>query len=322
MPYRILSIDGGGVRGVISTVLMQRLARRRGLEGWIEKADFLAGTSTGGLLALGLAAGYGLEEIRDVYEKESLAIFPPSRLDPLDVHRIFRAGFGNEALKRVVRRLFGRLRLKDLRKPVLIASFDLDNEAPKKRKRHWKPKIFHNFPFRGHDGERLAWKVALYTSAAPTYLPTVDGYVDGGVYANNPSMCALAQALDGRWKAHKHVHDVVMMSVGTGTALSYVEGPKHDWGYAQWVRPLVDLILDGTTGIADYHCARLLGENYCRLEPYFRPGVRWGLDEAAEVPAMVAFAGTWGPKEMKAAETFLRERWLPATPRARRRPGG
>jgi len=310
MAYRILSIDGGGVRGVISTILMQRLALREGLEGWVEKADFLAGTSTGGLLALGLAAGYGLQEIRDVYEKESVEIFPADPIDPLDVHRLYRAGYGNEALTRVAKRLFGRQRLKDLKRRVLITSFDLDNEAPKAEARHWKPKLFHNFPFRGHDGDRLAWKVALYTSAAPTYLPTVDGFVDGGVYANNPSMCALAQVMDERWEGHLTVGDVVMMSVGTGTALSFREGPTHDWGYAQWVRPLIDLILDGTTGIADYQCGRLLGDAYCRLAPYFRPGVRWGLDEAASVPDMVEFAETWSPGEMKAAESFLLRKWM------------
>ena len=136
--------------------------------------------------------------------------------------------------------------------------------------------------------------------------------MDGGVYANNPSMCALAQVLDERWKGHREVGDVVMLSVGTGTALSYEEGAEHDWGYACWVRPLIDLMLDGVTGIADFQCARLLGEEYRRLGPYFPPGVRWGLDDAARVPDMVAFAERWNPKEIEAAGTFLREKWIRA----------
>ncbi len=312
MSYRILSIDGGGVRGVISTILMQRLSAMEGLGTWVSKADLLAGTSTGGLLALGLAAGYDLQTIRDVYEKESEEIFRPEPVDVLDLHRVIRAGYGNQALTRVVKGLFGRRKLKDLKKNVLITTFDLDNEAPDPEERHWKPKLFHNFSFRGNDGEQLAWKVALYTSAAPTFLPTVDGYVDGGVYANNPSMCALAQILDGRWKGHREVGDVVMLSVGTGTALSYKEGAEHDWGYACWVRPLIDLMLDGVTGIADFQCARLLDEKYRRLGPYFPPGVRWGLDDAAGVPDMVAFAESWNPKEIEAAGAFLREKWIRA----------
>ncbi len=311
MPYRILSIDGGGVRGVISTVLMQRLSAMMGLENWVERADLLAGTSTGGLLALGLAAGYGLQTIRDVYERESSTIFRDDFLDDvLDLDKVIGADYDNAALTRVAKRLFGTRKLKDLKKRVLITTFDLDNESPDPRTRHWKPKLFHNFRFRGNDGDSLVWKVALYTSAAPTYFPTVDGYVDGGVYANNPSMCALAQVLDGRWKGHREVADVVMMSIGTGTALSYVAGPVHDWGYAQWVRPLIELILDGVTGIADYQCARLLGERYRRLAPYFPPGVRWELDDAGKVPEMVAFAERWAAGELQAAGKFLAERWM------------
>lgn len=312
MPYRILSIDGGGVRGVISTVLMQRLSAMEGLGNWVSKADLLAGTSTGGLLALGLAAGYDLQAIRDVYEKESGEIFRDDLLDDVaDLGRVIGADYDNGALTRVAKRLFGTRRLRDLEKRVLITSFDLDNESPDPQDRHWKPKLFHNFRFRGHDGGRLVWKVALYTSAAPTYFPTVDGYVDGGVYANNPSMCALAQVLDERWKGRKTVDDVVMISIGTGTALSCVRGQVHDWGSAQWVRPLIELMLDGVTGIADYQCAGLLGRRYRRLGPYFPPGVRWGLDDARSVPDMVSFAERWAPKELEAAGKFLRVKWMP-----------
>ena len=67
-PYRILSLDGGGIRGVLTVVLMQRLAEEAGLGDWIDSADLLAGTSTGGLIALGLARGIPLEELREVFE--------------------------------------------------------------------------------------------------------------------------------------------------------------------------------------------------------------------------------------------------------------
>jgi hypothetical protein len=101
-----------------------------------------------------------------------------------------------------------------------------------------------------------------------------------------------------------------MLSIGTGMALSYFEGATHDWGYAQWVRPLIELMLDGVTGIADFQCGRLLGGRYRRLGPYFPPGIRWDLDAASKVPEMVAFAETWSPEEMKAAGDFLRDKWM------------
>ena len=70
-PYRILSLDGGGIRGIVPLVLMQRLSEEAGLGGWLDSADLLAGTSTGGLTALGLARWIPIEELRALYETEA-----------------------------------------------------------------------------------------------------------------------------------------------------------------------------------------------------------------------------------------------------------
>ncbi|MEW6337040.1 MAG: patatin-like phospholipase family protein, partial [Acidobacteriota bacterium] len=82
-PYRILSLDGGGIRGIVTIVLMQRLARQAGLEGWLDRADLIAGTSTGGLLALAIAKGMDLAEMRELYETKGRVIFDDSWLDDL-----------------------------------------------------------------------------------------------------------------------------------------------------------------------------------------------------------------------------------------------
>jgi hypothetical protein len=99
-------------------------------------------------------------------------------------------------------------------------------------------------PSRDNDGAQLAYKVGLYTSVAPTYFPTVDGYIDGGVYASNPSMCALAQSQDPRVPGHPALEEVVLLYLGTGTSRVYIQGKRLDWGYAQW-KPLVNVMLDG-----------------------------------------------------------------------------
>lgn len=195
--YRILSLDGGGIRGLITAILLMRLEKERGLAGWLERADLMAGTSTGGLIALALARGLGLPAIRALYEDKADAIFDDSWLDNVkNLGTILGAQYSTGNLKRELQRLFGKTRLRDLRKRVLVTAFDLDNEDPKPERRRWKPKLFHNFPGADSDGAMRAWQVGLYTSAAPTYFPTVDGYVDGGVFAINPSMCALAQSQD------------------------------------------------------------------------------------------------------------------------------
>ena len=182
--YRILSIDGGGVKGVIPAIILDRLTRELG--DWIDKVDLIAGTSIGGTIALSLASGTTLKEIREFLEAKN-TIFTDSILDDIrDLSRLLGAQYDNKYLERELVRMVGGydITLGDLEKPVLIPSFTLDNEEKDQSKRRWKPKLFHNLPTPDSDADEFAWKVGLYTSAAPTYFPAVDGYIDGGVYPN------------------------------------------------------------------------------------------------------------------------------------------
>jgi patatin-like phospholipase/acyl hydrolase len=306
-PYRILSLDGGGIRGIVTIVLMQRLARQAGLEGWLDRADLIAGTSTGGLLALAIAKGMDLAEMRELYETKGRVIFDDSWLDDLrDLGKIAGADYDTRGLERELERVFGDTTLAQLRRRVLVTAFDLDNEDPDAAKRRWKPKLFHNFPGRDRDGAALARKVGVYTAAAPTYFPSYEGYVDGGVYATNPSMCALAQALDRRQRRPAALDDIVLLSLGTGTPLTYIKGQELDWGFAQWARSLVSLMLDGVAGIADFQCEQLLGERYNRLAPAFPPGKVYDMDDWRRVPEMIAFAES---VPLRATAAFLRDHW-------------
>ena len=199
MTYKILSLDGGGIRGLITVILLQRLSEEQGLENWLEQVDLVAGTSTGGLLALAIASGLDLEVIRELYVTKGADIFDDSWIDDIiDLGTVIGAEYDNKKLRRQLRRILPDTTLGELQRNVLITTFDLDNEDDDPRKRSWKPKLFHNIAGDDNDNETLAYKVGLYTSAAPTYFPTVDGFIDGGVYANNPSMCALAQTQDSR----------------------------------------------------------------------------------------------------------------------------
>src|SRR5512135_383163 len=289
--FRILSLDGGGIRGIITAIVLQRLSADKSLTGWLDSVDLIAGTSTGGLLALGLAQGIDLQIIRDLYDKKGKEIFDDSWVDNLvDLGQILGAQYDNQNLERELKAIFGQMTLAQLQKKVLITSFDMDNESADPNKRCWKPKLFHNFPGTDSDGAELVYKVGLYTSAAPTYFPTMDGYVDGGVFANNPSMCALAQTQDIRSGDRPALADVVLLSLGTGTSLTYIPGTELDWGLAQWVKPLVSLILDGVSGIAHYQSQKLLGEHYHRVAPVFQPGVSLPLDAVKRVPEMIQFA--------------------------------
>ncbi len=265
--YRILSLDGGGVRGWLAARLMDRLDEAR--PRWWRHADLLAGTSSGALLALGLASGRTPRELMTLYERYALDIFRDHWFDNLrDLGRTVGAQYDDRGLRRILREVFGDLKLRDLPVRVLIPAFDLDNEVPDPTQRGWAPKFFHNFPGPDSDGDRFVRDVALYSSAAPTYFPSADGYIDGGVVANNPSMAALAQTQDSRSDdARPPLASIVLLSIGTGRPRLRIEGRRHDWGLAQWSRAILDIMMEGGMGVPDYQCRQLLGTRYHRLDP-------------------------------------------------------
>jgi len=288
MPYKILSFDGGGVRGVYSARLLERLSAA--VPNLVSHADLLAGTSTGGIIALGLAMNLSPADLVALYQNDAAKIFDASWTRELaDLHGISGAEYDNSNLQNILKGIFRTAKLKDLGKKVLIPSFQLDNQAPQAGQRHWKPKFFHNFPGPDSDGEELAVDVALRTSAAPVYFPSYQVYVDGGVVANDPSMAALAQALDSQ-TGGQALANVQILSIGTGYNPTYITGHDLDWGVAQWAKPLVNLMIDGVMGVAEYQCARLLGERYFRLEPQLPKPV--GMDDASAVGNLLLAASS------------------------------
>ena len=307
--YRILSLDGGGIRGLLTVVLLQRISAALGSDSWLMKTDLAAGTSTGGLIALGVAKGLSLAELRSLYEDDGDEIFDDSWFDNItDIGKLAGAEYDGGNLQRILKAKLGETtRLQDLGKRVLIPTFDLDNEDANPRKRRWKPKLFHNFPGNDTDGAELAYKVGMRTTAAPTYFPSYEGYVDGGVFANNPAMCALAQSQNRAWPDRPDLDEVVMLSIGTGDSLVYIQGQTNDWGYAQWSKPMIEVMFGGVSDIARYQCEQLMGGNFLRLTPTFGPGESFPLDGIEKIGDLVLYA-----EGVKLDETldWIRTVWL------------
>jgi patatin-like phospholipase/acyl hydrolase len=305
---RVLAVDGGGVRGIIPSIVLERLCAEPGLDGWLDRTNLIAGTSTGGLIALLLGAGIEVPHLRDLYEQQAGEVFKDSVLDDIkDLGKLIGAEYHIANLEKVLHKTLGDKTLDQLAKRVLVTAFDLDNDDPVAPT--WKPKLFHNYPGDDSDGDALAYRVGTATSAAPTYFEAYDGYIDGGVFATNPAMCALAQVLDPRIKAERaELHEVRLLSLGTGHSLQHIEGNQNDWGYVQWVRPLINLMLDGVNGIADFQCKQILGDDqYHRLAPTFPPGKT--IDQAAidEIPYLRDFALQL---DLSATADWLRKNWV------------
>jgi patatin-like phospholipase/acyl hydrolase len=287
--YHILSLDGGGLRGVLTAKILERL--EEAVPGFLDRVDLFAGTSTGGILALGLAAGLTPTEIGQLYKESSARVFADSVWDDVrDLGKLIGADYSNDTLKEAILERIGDITLDNLPRRVLISSFDLDNSPTTLDVlRTWKPKFFHNFPGSDSDGEEKVVDVALRTSAAPSYFPIYQGYVDGGVVVNNPSTCALVQALNPEAGGQK-LRSVCLLSIGTGATSKHIAEQDANWGLAQWARHLVSIMIEGGVSMADYQCRQLLGKRYMRINPVLPAPI--SLDDARQIPLLEEIGAT------------------------------
>ena len=203
--FRILSIDGGGIRGIFPAAFLAGLEERYlGGSSVARHFDLIAGTSTGGIIALGLGAGHPAAALRDLYIRRGREIFPPQRgFGRLfgTVRQCLRFRYSRDALTRALGETFGQKTFGESESRLCIPSFD---------GRHSDVYIFKtpHHPDYKQDGRERMSKVAAATSAAPTFFrPLEDGgytYVDGGVWCNNPTMVGLVDALAVPRRRHSH----------------------------------------------------------------------------------------------------------------------
>lgn len=289
---KILTIDGGGIRGILPGQVLTRLERiiqkRTGNDDAKigDYFDMIAGTSTGGILTSFLLcpgpdgkAKYHAREAVSVYLDQGDDIFKKSFGHTIkSVGGIMDEKYPAENLERILKDKLGEnLMLADLIKPCLITSYDIENrrsmffnQMEAVENKHYNFKV---------------WEVARATSAAPTYFEaakvtseTGNSYslIDGGVFANNPALCAYVEAREHfKNKEGKSVSakDVFMVSLGTGSVEKpYMYDKAKDWGVAQWLKPLVDIMMSGSSETVDYQLKHIFdSENvknqYVRIEP-------------------------------------------------------
>lgn len=269
---RILSLDGGGIRGLVSCTWLQGVedalgqARKPGLLG---SFDLLAGSSTGALIACTLGMGLAPQTIAGLYRAHGHDIFPGfagrvwSRAGRLFSDGPSAPKYDGRGLEKVLRGVFGQTTLGQLKKPVLVTSYDTISR---------QPVIFKSFK-PAHQGLPV-WEVCRASTAAPTYFPahplTVEGracsLIDGGVVANNPTACAIAEAMRHDRQAN-HCGDLVVLSVGSGQRNQPIPlEAAREWGALEWAVPIIDVLFDGNTDSVDYIARQLVGPGYFRLQ--------------------------------------------------------
>jgi patatin-like phospholipase/acyl hydrolase len=231
--FRILSIDGGGIRGVFPAAYLAEIEKRfLGGASIADHFDMIAGTSTGGIIALALAHGMTAQQALNIYVERGERIFPISsgvrKLAKL-ARWIFKPKHDQSVLKGELLRIFGDKVLDASTKRLVIPSFE---------GLHGEPFLYKtpHHPDYQKDRHKKFAHVALHTTAAPSYYPAVDddGYImiDGGIWANNPVMNAVVDALACYDVPRESIR---VLSIGTGESTFTVDEKARSGGAKEWV---------------------------------------------------------------------------------------
>jgi patatin-like phospholipase/acyl hydrolase len=262
---KILCLDGGGIRGVFEVAILQALEEEYN-QPITNLFDLIAGTSTGSIIATSVILEKRMSDVLDSYKQFGKKVF--KRQAKIG---IFKSVYSDKDLRQYFKGMFGDLTLSDIEKPLLIPAVDVT---------HGKPYVYRsNYGHPGSDDLSIKlWDAVLSSCSAPVYFPPnniKNKYlsVDGGLWANNPSLVCITEALD---YFKLNVGDLKILSLGTGLQdIEYnIESDKY-WGIKKWlpfrlmtmkVQPkLLDLALDLSSESISYHCQILLGRQYFRL---------------------------------------------------------
>jgi patatin-like phospholipase/acyl hydrolase len=239
--------------------------------------DLLAGTSTGGILALALTMrgeggqpAWSAERLISLYEDEGPRIFSRSVWDRIrSADGLLDEKYPPRGMERAFETYLGEARLSEALTEVLVTAYEIEQRTTF---------FFKSAKARADAADDfLIRDAARATSAAPTYFepvrlerqgPRAGGrshlaLVDGGVFANNPAMCAYAEALK-----EDRSEGVLLLSLGTGELTRPLPYEKaKDWGLVEWAKPILDVVFDGVSDATDHHLGQILGpDRYFRFQ--------------------------------------------------------
>lgn len=283
MSFRILSLDGGGVKGTFSASVLAEIEKMTG-KRIADHFDLVTGTSTGGIIALGLGLRLTCQEILEFYTIHGPEIFPAT-----GIHRrlrfLYRALWPRHSQRRLLEALeavFKDSQLGDSCCRILIPSYDGISG------RIHLFKTAHREDYR-QDYLRSAVDIGMATSAAPTFFPaysSINGasYIDGGVWANCPAMLGV---LEAACILKERPNDIDLLSIGTTTEPFYVTKRRRIGGALQWHKGIVDLLLQAQSDSILGQVRIMTGKAPLRIDALVAPG-RFRLDNAKMTKDLIA----------------------------------
>jgi predicted acylesterase/phospholipase RssA len=286
--HRILSIDGGGIKGVFPISFLSEIEKTLKLQSVGNYFDLIAGTSVGGIIALGLGLGLSAGELAEFFVKEGPVLFPPHGFSS----RALRLFLGTEKykpdhLERALAKAFGSKILADSRVRLVIPAFDATCAD------------IHIYKTAHHrrletDYHLKAVEVAMATAAAPTYFPAYDSkhsitLVDGGIWANNPTAIAVVEGVTVLGWSGDEI-DVLSL----GCTEETIDFKEKGHGRFFWFRRAMQASMRGQSRAALGTARHLTGrdkkmENIFRVDPSVAPG-RFSLDDAKGIGDLQGFA--------------------------------
>jgi patatin-like phospholipase/acyl hydrolase len=288
---KILSIDGGGIRGILPAAILAHLEKRLQLEMRDQQVriadcfDLLSGTSAGGILTClylvpqergktPLRPKYSADYIHQLYCTLGPVLFKrPFSYLLRSGFGLFRSRYNEDALYDFSKKIIGDSYISEVMKDCLITSYDLSSR---------KALLFSRYSAHKY-GEMADYKlcdIACATSAAPSYFVPAQIFakdngsrhlVDGGVYAGNPAMCSLVEAIK-LWP-QESISNFRMLSIGTGKVIRpYQYNRTKHFGYIHWLHPILDILMSSVSETVDFQMQQIfmingVPEKYTRIEP-------------------------------------------------------
>lgn len=266
-PFYILSIDGGGFRGIFAAHILKRMEEEWQIN-WQSQFGMLAGTSTGAILAAGLACKLTAAKLTEFYETHGSSIFTPRLRSRFDLFKLFTSRYSSRKLREILEKELGDTLLGQIKLPLILPAVDIGNGCVHVLKSQFDPTFTRDKKVRVSDA-------VLASCAAPTYFDPVviDKYLlaDGGLWANNPSLVA---TIDAHYRLKIPLEEIRVLSIGTGKSRAFYprsESQYRDhflriwqgWGFVtRWQRSrFLDLIFNLQSDNAHNMLCLLFGES-------------------------------------------------------------